>query len=57
MFDPLIESEVKEAKTLASDMIECALKLGGTCTGEHGIGVGKMDHLIQVFYCVNRLRS
>jgi D-lactate dehydrogenase (cytochrome) len=48
MFDPNSEVEVKEAKKLAGDMVNCALSMGGTCTGEHGIGVGKMDHLVEV---------
>ena len=26
-------------------MVERAQRLDGTCTGEHGVGVGKMDHL------------
>lgn len=41
--------EVKEAKRLASDMADMAIGFGGTCTGEHGVGVGKKDKLEKVF--------
>jgi D-lactate dehydrogenase (cytochrome) len=30
-------------------MIATAHRLGGTCTGEHGIGIGKRDKLIAEF--------
>ena len=32
-------------KKLTTDSIARALKMGGTCTGEHGIGLGKKEHL------------
>jgi D-lactate dehydrogenase (cytochrome) len=37
--------EVAEAKDMASSMALQAIALGGTCTGEHGVGVGKKDFL------------
>ncbi|MCV2873585.1 FAD-binding protein [Defluviimonas sp. WL0050] len=37
------EAELKTAKALARKMAERALSLGGTITGEHGIGFGKKD--------------
>ncbi|MGB5836680.1 MAG: FAD-linked oxidase C-terminal domain-containing protein [Albidovulum sp.] len=37
------EAELKTAKALATRMAERALRLGGTITGEHGVGMGKMD--------------
>ena len=36
-------AEVAEAKRLSTRMAERALTLGGTITGEHGIGAGKLD--------------
>ncbi|HHH89464.1 MAG TPA: FAD-binding protein [Aliiroseovarius sp.] len=36
-------AELAEAKTLAKRMSERALRLGGTITGEHGVGMGKLD--------------
>ncbi|MEZ5778255.1 MAG: FAD-linked oxidase C-terminal domain-containing protein [Paracoccaceae bacterium] len=37
------EAELKTAKALARRMAERALRLGGTMTGEHGVGMGKKD--------------
>lgn len=36
-------AELKTAKALARRMAERALRLGGTITGEHGVGMGKTD--------------
>ena len=43
--DPLVPSELDEARRLAARMAERAQRMGGTCTGEHGVGLGKMDFL------------
>ena len=37
--------ELKRAKALSEAMVEQALACGGTCTGEHGVGMGKMHYL------------
>ena len=39
--------EVAEASRLTDIMVLRALDVGGTCTGEHGIGIGKMDYLVR----------
>ena len=43
LVDPNDENEIKEGKRLAHRMAERALALGGTITGEHGIGMGKKN--------------
>ena len=45
MVEPGNEADLKEAKRLSARMVERALEMGGTCTGEHGIGQGKMLYL------------
>ena len=42
MVDPSKADEIAVAKTLAVRMAERALRLGGTITGEHGVGFGKL---------------
>jgi D-lactate dehydrogenase (cytochrome) len=37
--------EVAEVKAFNERLVLRALALGGTCTGEHGIGMGKVDYL------------
>ncbi len=37
----------EKARIINNAMIEHALSVGGTCTGEHGIGIGKRDALLQ----------
>jgi D-lactate dehydrogenase (cytochrome) len=43
--NPDDEREVKEVHEFNARLIHRALALGGTCTGEHGVGVGKMKYL------------
>jgi len=45
VLDPASEAELGEARRLNDRMIVRALAMGGTCTGEHGVGVGKMTYL------------
>ncbi|KAJ1287843.1 hypothetical protein BS78_02G042100 [Paspalum vaginatum] len=44
-FDPSKEDERKEADRLNHFMVHTALSMEGTCTGEHGVGTGKMKYL------------
>ena len=43
MADP---AEVVQAKDLLERLVERALAMEGTCTGEHGVGQGKMKYLL-----------
>ncbi|MEM6409410.1 MAG: FAD-linked oxidase C-terminal domain-containing protein, partial [Pseudomonadota bacterium] len=45
MMDPDSPEELNEAKRLADRMAERALEMGGTVTGEHGVGMGKMKYM------------
>jgi D-lactate dehydrogenase (cytochrome) len=45
MIDPNRPEEIAEASRLNDRMVTRALAMDGTCTGEHGIGYGKMDFL------------
>ncbi len=45
--DPNRPEELKEAQRLSQLFVEYALQMDGTCTGEHGIGLGKIEVLKQ----------
>jgi D-lactate dehydrogenase (cytochrome) len=46
MIDPNRPEEIAEAARLNNRMVTRALAMEGTCTGEHGVGYGKMDFLV-----------
>ena len=45
MVDPDKPEETELAKTFNKRLVERALKMEGTCTGEHGVGMGKMGSM------------
>lgn len=45
LIDPENASEVAEAKRLNERLVARATAADGTCTGEHGVGYGKLDFL------------
>jgi D-lactate dehydrogenase (cytochrome) len=45
LIDPAQPEEYAKAEELNHALVHRALKLGGTCTGEHGVGMHKMDFL------------
>jgi len=47
MFDPRDEVARAKAEALAQSVSATAQRHGGTCTGEHGIGLHKLDALVR----------
>ena len=47
ILDPENPAELAEAKTVEEKIIRRALSMGGTCTGEHGIGTGRKKYLFE----------
>jgi D-lactate dehydrogenase (cytochrome) len=47
MVDPHDPADVAKAEGVNARMVARALSMDGTCTGEHGVGMHKMDFLIQ----------
>ena len=45
LVDPDNPADAEEADALNRRVVMRALKMGGTCTGEHGVGMGKLDFL------------
>ena len=45
LIDPDNEDELSEARWVNGRMIERAIEMGGTCTGENGVGHGKIKYL------------
>ncbi len=45
LVEPGNTAEMEAAKALSNRMVERALAMGGTATGEHGIGIGKLDYM------------
>ena len=45
LLNPDNAAEVDEARRLNEQLVRRALAMGGTCTGEHGVGYGKMKYM------------
>lgn len=44
--DPAAPHEMAEVEAVNRRLVERAIAMDGTCTGEHGIGIGKQDWLV-----------
>ncbi len=45
MLDPADRTEFDTITRISERLVERALKFGGTCSGEHGVGIGKLKYL------------
>jgi D-lactate dehydrogenase (cytochrome) len=62
LVDPEAPDELTQVRTLAESLAERAIALGGTCTGEHGVGYGKsrllpLEHGQEGVDLMRRLKS
>ena len=46
LYDPAAPAERAKAEALSQRVAMRAIRMGGTCTGEHGVGVHKLDALL-----------
>ena len=47
LLDPDSPSEIEAAEAFGHRLVERAIRLGGTCTGEHGVGLHKARYLVR----------
>ncbi|MFT4149110.1 MAG: FAD-linked oxidase C-terminal domain-containing protein [Paracoccaceae bacterium] len=47
LLDPANGEELERVKAVNARMVDRALDLGGTCTGEHGVGLGKKAYMLR----------
>ncbi len=47
LLDPNDPKEVAACEALNHEIVQLALSMDGTCTGEHGIGLHKIDYLVE----------
>jgi len=45
--DPSNHDEHDEIREVTHEMASRIIEMGGTCTGEHGIGMGKIELLVE----------
>ncbi len=49
LFDGRIAGELERAEALAGEILRLCIDLGGSITGEHGVGMEKRQHLAEMF--------
>lgn len=45
LVDPVNEDEIRIAQTINTRLVHRALEMEGTCSGEHGVGLGKQKYM------------
>ncbi|HEX8987981.1 MAG TPA: FAD-linked oxidase C-terminal domain-containing protein [Rhodocyclaceae bacterium] len=45
LLDPDDKAEAERARDFSNRLVERAIRMDGTCTGEHGVGIGKQKYL------------
>ncbi|NOY29439.1 MAG: FAD-binding protein [Planctomycetes bacterium] len=49
LYDGRIQGQLEQAEQLAGEILKMCIRFGGSITGEHGIGVEKIDFLPQMY--------
>jgi glycolate oxidase len=62
LYDGRVAGELERAEALAGKILQMCVEMGGSITGEHGVGVEKRDYLPQMFSaeeieCMKRVRA
>lgn len=46
LVDPEDDGEIAAGRSASATIVQRAIELGGTATGEHGVGLGKREHMV-----------
>jgi glycolate oxidase len=49
LYDSRNEGELRKAEEMGKEIIKACIEMGGTLTGEHGIGVEKRDYMPMMY--------
>ena len=49
LYDANLENELEKAEALGADILKLCVDVGGTITGEHGVGIEKLDGMCHQF--------
>ncbi len=49
LYDGRVEGALEHAEKLAGEILRLCIRLGGTITGEHGVGLEKRDYMPELF--------